>query len=234
MKKSKNKKNRPGQGSGAAVCPVHTAGDLYAPPLGQPRDWYTSGQTMKRKVYESELATMQVELVKLLEWIRDKQAQGGGDLRGSRCRRQGRRYQAHHREASTRVSAGLPRIARRRPIVSKASGTSSATSPTCPAAGEMVLFDRSWYNRALVERVMGFCNNEQYRRVRALRPGIRAHAGALRHLADQVLVLDQRRGAGAPLPGAHPQFRRNAGNSRRWTWSPAASTESIPKPRTRC
>src|SRR5680860_953738 len=32
-----------------------------------------------------------------------------------------------------------------------------------PAAGEMVLFDRSWYNRALVERVMGFCTEEQYR-----------------------------------------------------------------------
>src|SRR5690606_5450176 len=36
-------------------------------------------------------------------------------------------------------------------------------APHLPAAGEMVLFDRSWYNRVLVERVMGFCTEEQYR-----------------------------------------------------------------------
>ncbi len=40
--------------------------------------------------------------------------------------------------------------------------TSSATSRTLPAAGEIVLFDRSWYNRAGVEKVMGFCNDDQY------------------------------------------------------------------------
>ena len=44
----------------------------------------------------------------------------------------------------------------------RASGTSSATWPHLPSAGEMVLFDRSWYNRAGVERVMGFCTDAQY------------------------------------------------------------------------
>ena len=48
------------------------------------------------------------------------------------------------------------------PTTRGASGTSSATSPTCPPAGEMVLFDRSWYNRAGVEWVMGFCTQEEY------------------------------------------------------------------------
>ena len=48
-------------------------------------------------------------------------------------------------------------LGRRRPSASARSGTSSATSPHLPAAGEIVLFDRSWYNRAGVERVMGFC-----------------------------------------------------------------------------
>ena len=62
-----------------------------------------------------------------------------------------------------------PRVARiaalpARPGASRASGTSSATSPTCPAAGEIVLFDRSWYNRAGVEHVMGFCTKEEYHR----------------------------------------------------------------------
>jgi polyphosphate kinase 2 (PPK2 family) len=45
---------------------------------------------------------------------------------------------------------------------SAASGTSSATCSTCPRAGEIVLFDRSWYNRAGVERVMGFCSDDEY------------------------------------------------------------------------
>ena len=57
-----------------------------------------------------------------------------------------------------------------------------------PAAGEIVLFDRSWYNRAGVERVMGFCT-ARVRRVHALLPGVRAYAGALGDPADQVLVL---------------------------------------------
>ena len=39
---------------------------------------------------------------------------------------------------------------------------SRSTSPHFPAAGEIVIFDRSWYNRAGVERVMGFCNDEEY------------------------------------------------------------------------
>ena len=51
----------------------------------------------------------------------------------------------------------------RPPSASGRSGTSSATSAQLPAAGEIVLFDRSWYNRAGVERVMGFCTEDEYR-----------------------------------------------------------------------
>ena len=69
--------------------------------------------------------------------------------------------------------------------------------PHLPAAGEMVLFDRSWYNRAGVERVMGFCTEDEVRGVLPLLPGVRAHAGALGHHPHQVLVLGQRRGAGS-------------------------------------
>ena len=47
---------------------------------------------------------------------------------------------------------------------SAASGTSSGTSSTCRPRGEIVLFDRSWYNRAGVEKVMGFCTPDEYRR----------------------------------------------------------------------
>ena len=78
-----------------------------------------------------------------------------------------------------------------------------------PAAGEIVLFDRTWYNRAGVERVMGFCTERGVPGVHALLPGVRAHAGALGRPARQVLVLGLRRGAGASVPGRiHDPMRR--------------------------
>ncbi len=64
-----------------------------------------------------------------------------------------------------------------------------------PAAGEMVLFDRSWYNRAGVERVMGFCDDDAVRGVLPHGARVREDAGALRHPGHQVLVLDLRRRA---------------------------------------
>ena len=72
-----------------------------------------------------------------------------------------------------------------------------------PAAGEIVIFDRSWYNRAGVEHVMGFCTPEQHQRFLELCPvvekfiiegGIRLH---------QDLARGRSGGAGAPLHGAH-------------------------------
>ena len=74
-----------------------------------------------------------------------------------------------------------------------------------PAAGEIVLFDRSWYNRAGVERVMGFCSEDRRRGVLPLGARVRAHAGALRHPPHQVLVLDHRRRTAPALPGSHPR-----------------------------
>jgi hypothetical protein len=59
--------------------------------------------------------------------------------------------------------------------------------PHLPAGGEIVLFDRSWYNRSGVERVMGFASADQ----------------AIRHPPDQILVLDHRRRAAAALFDAH-------------------------------
>jgi hypothetical protein len=69
-----------------------------------------------------------------------------------------------------------------------------------PAAGEIVLFDRSWYNRAGVERVMGFATEEQVASSCAPAPSS-SGCWCARDPDRQVLVLDQRRGAGAPLPG---------------------------------
>ena len=74
-----------------------------------------------------------------------------------------------------------------------------------PAAGEIVLFDRSWYNRAGVERVMGFCTDEEYEEFFRSVPEFETHAGALGHPAAQVLVLDHRRRAAPAIPRPHPR-----------------------------
>jgi polyphosphate kinase 2 len=114
------------------------------------------------KHYESELARLQVELVKLQEWIH---------LRGLRvvCLFEGRDA-AGKGGVIKRITETLnPRICR---ICALGIPTEREKSQwyfqryvaQLPAAGEWVLFDRSWYNRAGVEHVMGFCTPDEYRR----------------------------------------------------------------------
>jgi polyphosphate kinase 2 len=110
--------------------------------------------------YEQELRRLQVELVKLQEWIRHKGLKVVVIFEG--------RDAAGKGGAIKRITDTLnPRICR---VV--ALGTPTEKEKTqwyfqryvahLPAAGEMVLFDRSWYNRAGVEHVMGFCTENEY------------------------------------------------------------------------
>ena len=110
--------------------------------------------------YEQELGRLQIELVKLHEWIRHKHLKVVILFEG--------RDAAGKGSAIKRITQTLnPRIAR---VV--ALGTPTEREKTqwylqryvahLPAAGEMVLFDRSWYNRAGVEHVMGFCTEDEY------------------------------------------------------------------------
>jgi polyphosphate kinase 2 len=110
--------------------------------------------------YEKEMRRLQVELVKLHEWVKHEGLRVVVLFEG--------RDAAGKGGAIKRVTESLnPRICR---VV--ALGTPTEREKTqwyfqryvahLPAAGEMVLFDRSWYNRAGVERVMGFCTEEQY------------------------------------------------------------------------
>jgi polyphosphate kinase 2 len=110
--------------------------------------------------YESELVRLQVELVKLQEWIRHEGMRVVVLFEG--------RDAAGKGGAIKRITESLnPRVCQ---VV--ALGTPTEREKTqwyfqryvahLPAAGEMVLFDRSWYNRAGVERVMGFCTDAQY------------------------------------------------------------------------
>ncbi len=115
---------------------------------------------LRNKEYLKELGQLQIELVKLQEWIklkglklvvifegRDAAGKGGVIKRITECLNP--RY--------ARVVA-LPAPTERE----KTQWYFQRYVAHLPAAGEMVFFDRSWYNRAGVERVMGFCTNEEY------------------------------------------------------------------------
>jgi polyphosphate kinase 2 len=121
----------------------------------------TQPKKLKTKVYVQALATLQIELAKLQEWIKEKGLKVVVIFEG--------RDAAGKGGTIKRITESLnPRICR---IV--ALGTPTEREKTqwyfqryvahLPAAGEMVLFDRSWYNRAGVERVMGFCTDDEYR-----------------------------------------------------------------------
>jgi polyphosphate kinase 2 len=117
---------------------------------------------MPRKIYETELFRLQAELVKLQEWVRTEGARLVVIFEG--------RDAAGKGGAIKRVTEFLnPRIARitALPAPTEREQTQwyfQRYADRLPAAGEIVLFDRSWYNRAGVEHVMGFCTKEEYSR----------------------------------------------------------------------
>jgi polyphosphate kinase len=117
-------------------------------------------RTISGKVYREELANLQVELVKLQEWIRARALKVVILFEG--------RDAAGKGGAIKTITLSLnPRYARvvALPAPSERERTQwyfQRYAAQLPAAGEMVLFDRSWYNRAGVERVMGFCTDEEY------------------------------------------------------------------------
>ena len=115
---------------------------------------------IKNDVYEKELARLQVELIKLQEWVKSKGLRIVVIFEG--------RDAAGKGGVIKRITESLnPRICRvvalGRPTErDKNSWYFQRYVPHLPAAGEIALFDRSWYNRAGVERVMGFCSREEY------------------------------------------------------------------------
>jgi len=113
-----------------------------------------------KRVYEKELARLQIELVKLQEWVRFKGLKLVIIFEG--------RDAAGKGGVIKRITESLnPRVAR---VVALPTPTEREKTQWyfqryvahLPAAGEIVLFDRSWYNRAGVERVMGFCTDDEY------------------------------------------------------------------------
>src|SRR5205814_1074944 len=132
------------------------AGDLR----GEPMDDHVA--KVPRKLYEQELLRLQGELVQLKEWVRTTGVRLVVLFEG--------RDAAGKGGAIKRVTEYLnPRVAR---IVALPAPTEREQSQWyfqryvahLPSAGEIVIFDRSWYNRAGVEHVMGFCTPGEYRR----------------------------------------------------------------------
>jgi polyphosphate kinase len=124
---------------------------------------------LKRKAYEKELQKLQVGLCHLQEWVKHKGLRAVIVFEGRDTAGKGGTIKA----ITERVS---PRVFR---VVALAAPSDRERSqlfiqryvPHFPAAGEVVIFDRSWYNRAGVEYVMGFIDDDQHRRFLNLCPG---------------------------------------------------------------
>jgi polyphosphate kinase 2 len=130
--------------------------DATRPPFWAGRD----ATPMPKKEYERELARLEIELVRLQGWIKEKGLKVAVIFEGRDSAGKG----GVIKRITYRTS---PRVVR---VVALQAPTEKERSqwyfqryvPHLPSAGEMVLFDRSWYNRAGVERVMGFCSDAEY------------------------------------------------------------------------
>ena len=125
-------------------------------------------ETMGRKVYEKELRKLQEELCHLQAWIKDKNERVIVVLEGRDAAGKGGTIKAITERVSPRVFrvVALPAPSDRQ----KSQMYIQRYMDHFPAGGEIVVFDRSWYNRAGVEYVMGFCTPDQHRRFLELTP----------------------------------------------------------------
>ena len=114
---------------------------------------------LKRKGYEQELARLHVEFVKLQQWVVHAGLKVCILFEGRDGAGKGGTIKAMTERVSPRIFrvVALPAPTERE----KSQMYAQRYIPHLPAAGEVMIFDRSWYNRAGVERVMGFCTEEQ-------------------------------------------------------------------------
>lgn len=123
---------------------------------------------MKRKEYEKELRKLQVQLCHLQEWVKTKKARIIILFEGRDAAGKGGTIKAITEKVSPRIFrvAALPAPSDRE----KTQMFMQRYMQNFPAGGEIVIFDRSWYNRAGVEHVMGFCSAEEHKRFLSLCP----------------------------------------------------------------
>jgi polyphosphate kinase 2 len=127
-------------------------------------------EKMKAKTYEKELRKLQARLCQLQEWVKAKGLRVIIVFEGRDAAGKGGTIRALTERVSPRIFrvVALPAPSNRE----KSQIYMQRYMQRFPAAGEIVIFDRSWYNRAGVEYVMGFCSKEQHRRFLELCPEI--------------------------------------------------------------
>src|SRR3954463_7213906 len=120
-----------------------------------------AAERMKRKDYQKELEKLQVKLCHLQEWVKAEKLKVIIIFEGRDAAGKGGTIRALTEKVSPRIFrvVALPAPSDRE----KSQMYLQRYMQHFPAAGEIVIFDRSWYNRAGVEHVMGFCSNEQHR-----------------------------------------------------------------------
>jgi len=125
---------------------------------------------MKRKIYEKELRNLQGQLCSLQEWVKQQGLRAIILFEGRDAAGKGGTIKALTERVSPRIFrvVALPAPSDRE----KSQMYLQRYIDRFPAAGEIIIFDRSWYNRAGVEYVMGFCTQEQHKRFLTLCPQI--------------------------------------------------------------
>ena len=163
LKKQKKEELKLPAAEAAAVATASPSGDVSSSEDEGPHK-------ISKKEFEKEMEKLQVELVKLQEWVKYTGAKVCVLFEGRDTAGKG----GVIKRITERVS---PRVFR---VVALGTPTDREKSqmyfqrymPHLPAAGEVVLFDRSWYNRAGVERVMGFATEEQVERFLKMAPTV--------------------------------------------------------------
>jgi polyphosphate kinase 2 len=137
--------------------------------------------TVKQKKYEKELLRLQAKLCTLQEWVKEKGLRVIVVFEGRDAAGKGGTIKAITERVSPRVFRliALPAPSDRE----KSQMYMQRYFPHFPAAGEIVIFDRSWYNRGGVEHVMGFCTDQQYDRFLKICPQFE------RQIVDNGIIL---------------------------------------------
>src|SRR6516225_7886871 len=132
-----------------------------------------NSKKMKCKAYDKQLRKLQVELCRLQDWVKAEGARIIIVFEGRDAARKGGTIKAITERVSPRVFrlVALPAPSDRE----KSQLYAQRYVEHFPAAGEIVIFDRSWYNRAGVERVMGFCTEDQYESFLEVCPTFESH-----------------------------------------------------------
>src|SRR6187401_871765 len=140
-----------------------------------------ASEKMKRKLYEKELHKLQVELCHLQEWVKAEGQRVIIAFEGRDTAGKGGTIKALTERVSPRAFrvVALPAPSDRE----KSQMYFQRYMQHFPGAGEIVIFDRSWYNRAGVEHVMGFCTPEQHKRFLTLCPQVE------KYITDAGIIL---------------------------------------------